>query len=55
MDKHLIGIIERMLDTSDQITGQGYDSSSTISWKALREAEKLDNADYFPSFGRFVA
>ena len=35
-----------MNDTSDQITEPGYDSSKTISWKALREAEKLENHDY---------
>ncbi|MCG3168007.1 MAG: hypothetical protein POELPBGB_03807 [Bacteroidia bacterium] len=54
MDSYLIDIIERMLDTSDQITGPGYDSSKTISWKALREAEKVDNPDYVPQLIVFI-
>lgn len=54
MDRYLIDIIERMLDTSDQIMGSGYDSSKTISWKALREAEKVDNSDYIPQLILFI-
>ncbi|AZA98267.1 hypothetical protein EG359_01015 [Chryseobacterium joostei] len=54
MDKYLIDLIERMLDTSDQIMEAGYDSSKTISWKALREAEKVDKADYVPQLILFI-
>jgi hypothetical protein len=43
MDNYLIDIIQRMCDTSDHIMGTGYDSSKTISWLALREAEKVDD------------
>lgn len=54
MDKYLIEIIERMLDTSDQIMEAGYDSSKTISWKALREAEKVENAAFVPQLISFI-
>lgn len=54
MDKFLIDIIERMLDTSDQIMETGYDSSKTISWKALREAEKVENIDFIPQLISFI-
>ncbi len=43
-----------MLETSDQIIGPGYDSSKTISWKAYREAEKVDNAGYVPQLILFI-
>lgn len=54
MDKYLIDIIERMLDTSDQIMDAGYDSSKTISWKAFREAEKVENTDFVPQLIIFI-
>ena len=54
MDKYLIDLIERMSDTSDQIMEGGYDSSKTISWKALREAEKIENADFIPQLFAFI-
>lgn len=54
MDKYLIDIIERMLDTSDQIMEAGYDSSKTVSWKALREAEKVENLDFIPQLISFI-
>ena len=43
-----------MSDTSDRIREAGYRSSETVSWKALREAEKVENIDFIPqliSFG----
>ena len=43
-----------MLDTSDQIIEAGYDSSKTISWKALREAEKVENAAFVPQLISFI-
>lgn len=43
-----------MLDTSDQIMEAGYDSSQTISWKALREAEKVENAAFVPQLISFI-
>ena len=43
-----------MCDTSDQIMEAGYDSSKTISWKALREAEKVSNIDFIPQLISFI-
>jgi HEAT repeat protein len=54
MDKYLIDIIDRMLDTSDQNKEAGYDSSKTISWKALREAENVENTEYIPQLITFI-
>jgi hypothetical protein len=39
-------LIDRMLDTSDQQMVPGYDSSKTISWAALREAETINDTNY---------
>ncbi len=54
MDEYLINLIERMLDTSDQIMEAGYDSSKTISWIALREAEKVHHADFIAPLITFI-
>ncbi len=54
MDKYLIDIIERMLDNSDHMMETGYISSKTISWKALREAEKVENIDFIPQLISFI-
>ena len=54
MDNYLIDIIDRMLDVSDKTTEAGYDSSKTISWKALREAEKVEDAAYIPQLIAFI-
>lgn len=54
MEKYLIDIIERMLDTSDQIMEASYDSSKTISWKALREAEKVETVNFIPQLISFI-
>ena len=43
-----------MNETSDKNTGSGFNSSETISWKALREAEKLDNIDFVPQLIDFI-
>ena len=43
-----------MLDTSEQAMENGYDSSKTISWKAFREAEKVENADFIPQLISFI-
>lgn len=48
MNDYLIDLLNRMNDTSDRKMEAGYDSSKTISWKAHREAEKLNNGDYIP-------
>jgi len=48
MDSYLTDLITRILDTSDHNKEAGYDSSKTISWKALREAEHIENAAYIP-------
>ncbi len=52
MDKYLVDIISRMNDETDQTVQSGYNSSDTISWKAFREAEKIDNASYIPVSSR---
>jgi len=54
MDKCLTDLIARMVDESDQIQEDGFKSSKTISWKALREAEKLAEQDFIPQLIRFV-
>lgn len=54
MDDYLIDILKRMLDTSDQIMKAGYESSNTISWNALREAETLDNKDFITDLIIFI-
>jgi len=54
MDNYLINLIDRMLDTSDQNKEAGYDSSKTISWKALREAENVENTEYIPQLIAFI-
>ena len=43
-----------MLDVSDKTIEAGYDSSKTISWKALREAEKVDYTAYIPQLIVFI-
>ena len=54
MDNYLIDIIQRMLETSDQIMIAGFDSSITISWKALREVEKIKTEDFIPQLILFI-
>ena len=54
MNEYLVDIISRMNDKSDQIMESGYNSSDTISWKALREAEKVDNVNYIPELIEFI-
>lgn len=54
MDNYLINLIDRMLDTSDQNKEVGYDSSKTISWKALREAENVENPAYILQLITFI-
>jgi uncharacterized membrane protein YheB (UPF0754 family) len=46
LDNYINELINRMLDKSDQEMVAGYDSSKTISWKALREAETLTNFSF---------
>ena len=54
MDKYLLDLIERMSDTSDQKMEAGFDSSKTISWKALREAEKINDNNFVPQLISFI-
>jgi len=54
MDNYLINLMDRMLDTSDQNKEAGYDSSKTISGKALREAENIENTAYIPQLITFI-
>ncbi|MFM2392414.1 MAG: hypothetical protein RLZZ546_391 [Bacteroidota bacterium] len=45
-DVYIPVLIDRMLDASDHNMVTGYDSSKTISWAALREAETLTDTNY---------
>jgi len=54
MDKYLKDLIARMSDTSDRNTEVGFDSSKTISWNALREAEKVANVTFVPQIISFI-
>ncbi|QJB30130.1 HEAT repeat domain-containing protein [Chitinophaga oryzae] len=54
MDQYLIELIDRMNDRSDYPLPAGVSSSTTISWAALREAEKLDNITYIPQLIAFI-
>jgi HEAT repeat protein len=48
MQQYLLDLIDRMNNKSDLIIQPGFDSTKTISWKATREAEKLDKKEYIP-------
>ena len=54
MREYLIGLIDRMNDTSDQIMEPGYNSSKTISYKALREAEAIKDIDFIPELIEYL-
>lgn len=54
MDKYLLGLIERMSDTTDHKMEAGFDSSKTISWKATREAEKIKDTDFVSQLILFI-
>jgi hypothetical protein len=45
-EAYIPALIDRMLDTSDHKIQPGYDSSKTISWAALREAETLTDTNF---------
>ena len=46
LDKYIDQLINNMLDNSDYETIVPYDSSKSISWKALREEETLTDNKY---------
>ena len=54
MSAYLIELINRMNDESDQKTVAGFQSSKTISWKALREAEKLEKPEYIDELISYI-
>jgi HEAT repeat protein len=54
MEHYLIDLIDRMLDDSDQNKVAGFNSSKTISWKAIREAEKLAEEKYIRQLIDFI-
>lgn len=54
MDEYLINLIDRMSETTDPNMEVGYDSSKTISWKAFREAENVENTDFVPQLIIFI-
>jgi HEAT repeat protein len=53
MEKYLTELIDKILDKTDRDMVP-FDSSKTISWKALREAEKIDDANYVPLLISFI-
>ena len=53
MNEYLSDLLARMLDDSDRDM-RPYDSSKTISWKALREAEKLTDVSFIPQLIEFI-
>jgi HEAT repeat protein len=54
IDTYLQDLITRMLDTAKSSSQSGNKGSETISWKALREAEKIDNPDVIPYLIGFI-
>lgn len=54
MNDYLIELINRMNDESDQKMVAGYESSKTISWKAFREAEKIENPEYIDELISYI-
>ncbi|MBL0743333.1 HEAT repeat domain-containing protein [Chryseolinea lacunae] len=54
MDSILQSLVERMNDKNDHIMAPGFDSSTTISWKAHREAEKLADRTLIPQLMTFI-
>lgn len=54
MQQFLTDLINRMSDRSDHIFAPGFDSTKTISWKATREAEKLDKPEYIPLLQSYI-
>ncbi len=52
MDTYLTNLIERTLDKSDRETVRI--SSESISWKALREAEKIDDENYITQLVEYI-
>jgi len=53
MTEYLNDLLARTLDDSDRDMCP-YDSSQTISWKALREAEKLSDVSFIPQLVAFI-
>lgn len=53
MEKYLVDLLERMLDKSDRDVTP-FDSSKTISWKALREAEQINDGSYVTQLISFI-
>lgn len=53
-DRYLDELITRICDRSDFTFAPGFDSTKTISWKAMREAEKLDNPKYIPALEKII-
>lgn len=54
MEQYLTELINRMSDNSDQNMVTGFDSSTTISWIATREAEKLTEEKYIGQLINFI-
>ncbi len=55
MDKYLHDLIDRIGDDTQEVVDGVYDSSTTISWKALREAEKVNDEGLVPQLIKFIS
>ncbi|WP_268122894.1 HEAT repeat domain-containing protein [Roseivirga pacifica] len=54
MDKYLIDLVKRMNETGDQLLKPTFRSDETISWKALRETEKLNKPEFISQLIDFI-
>jgi HEAT repeat protein len=53
-EDYLNELIGRICDRNDFTFAPGFDSTKTISWKATREAEKLDKQEYIPVLKKII-
>ena len=53
MDKYLVGLIERMTTKADG-SDPGIRTGKTVSFLALREAEKLSDEEFVPQLMNYI-
>lgn len=53
-EQYLSELLGRLCDKSDFTFAPGFDSTKTISWKAMREAEKLDDPQFVPLLQKII-
>lgn len=54
MEEYLVSLIGRMNDTSYEKTASGSTSRNSVSWKAFREAEKIEDLSFVPQLIAFI-